>query len=519
MRKLVSFLTFIIVFSSLEIQSQNISKDTDTLPDFKIKAFHLDLRIQVMTPQALKGFATELASFGINTIIMEWEATYPYEKHATISNSLAYTKEEVADFINHCDSLGIDVIPLQQAFGHIESILRHDRYSELKEDRREISQLCPLKTELNRALFKDLLSDMAKTHHSQYIHIGGDETYLLGHCDKCAEKVEKEGKSKLFVDHMKMIAEEVIALGKTPLMWADMILKYPEAIDELPKEIIFIDWNYGWKNDLFGDIQILKDKGFTVWGAPSIRSHPDNWFVTSWITHLNNLRDFIPYSREKGYEGIVMTSWSTSGLYGFTWDVGYDVLDMVQIRNTYPLSGFRILIALYSKSLQSEKPIDPEKEVILYAQERFGFTHKEAQIFWTLLSQPIELIVNGKPQKSSTIAEMIAETEKNQHLIYQLHPSKNKTEFEHFKLMVDLRLFYLKYKNIEAIFNSNDFTYQRVLELKEPLKDLLKQADKLDKRFSSLQKGFLYPAEIKQQNYLRRLGLIKLYEQITKIKS
>ncbi|TDA71318.1 N-acetyl-beta-hexosaminidase, partial [Halomonas marinisediminis] len=75
--------------------------------------------------------------------------------------------------------------------------------SNLKEDRKDISQLCPMEVTDNVALFTDLFTDLVGTHNSDYIHIGGDETYLLGHCEKCKKKVAEVGKSKLFVDHMK----------------------------------------------------------------------------------------------------------------------------------------------------------------------------------------------------------------------------------------------------------------------------------------------------------------------------
>jgi hypothetical protein len=46
---------------------------------FPIRGFHLDLKIQVMTLNALKSLAAELAEMGINTLIMEWEASYPFK--------------------------------------------------------------------------------------------------------------------------------------------------------------------------------------------------------------------------------------------------------------------------------------------------------------------------------------------------------------------------------------------------------------------------------------------------------
>src|SRR6059058_5083000 len=54
--------------------------------DFVVKGFHLDLRIQVMKMDALKAFAKKLSEQGINTLVMEWEGTYPFEKHPLIPN-------------------------------------------------------------------------------------------------------------------------------------------------------------------------------------------------------------------------------------------------------------------------------------------------------------------------------------------------------------------------------------------------------------------------------------------------
>ena len=490
------------------------NSQTDSSKEFKVKGFHIDLRIQVMTPQALNKFATELAGFGINTLVMEWEATYPYEKHATISNKLAYTREEIQSFVNYCNSIGIDVIPLQQCFGHVEYILRNNRYAALREDPKAPSQVCPLKTESDSLLFSDLFADMASLHTSKYIHIGGDETYLLGHCAECSKKVAKEGKSKLFVDYMKMLCDIVVKLGKTPVMWADILLKHPEAASELPKQTIFIDWNYGWKTNYFGDISSLQKQGFTFWGSPAIRSHPDNWYVTCWEKHLDNQRDFIPYARKAGYEGIVMTSWSTSGLYGFIWDVGNEVVDMEQIRNTYPMSGFRILIAAYAQALKQQAPIDPEKFVVSYAKERFGLSGSDGEKLWKALTVPPVLLVYGMPAVGKSIAEMRESKNVALKILNELKPVRNKKEFEHFRLMADLREYYLAYKELESEYNSQNFTRNKSNQLIPELERLRLESKKLDNRFSDLNKGFLYDSEINDQNRIRNEQVNVLYKRI-----
>jgi len=482
---------------------------------FGVRGFHVDLRIQVMTPEALMALADELAGFGINTLVMEWEASYPYLNNATISNDLAYTREEIASFIDYCEERGIDVIPLQQCFGHVEYILRHDRYSALKEDRKDISQLCPLEEEADSLLFADLFTDMASMHQSDYIHIGGDETYLLGHCPDCSLKVATEGKSKLFVDYMKMMCDIIISLGKKPVMWADILLKYPEAATEMPDETIFIDWNYGWKTNYFGDITALQEQGFEFWGSPSIRSHPDNAYVTCWEKHFNNQRDFIPYAREAGYTGVVMTSWSTSGLYGFLWDVNYEVMEMEQIRNTYPLSGFRILLASYAQALNQIEPLDPHKFVVQYAIDRFGLTEAQGELLLETLTIAPELIVNGKPAASPSISAMRDTVAAAVAKMNTLKPLKNQNEFGHLRLMLDIRDHHLAFREAEARFNSPGFSIDDRGSIVSDLEKLIKESKILDRRFARLNKGFLYDTEIAEQNMIRNRKLILLHERLT----
>ena len=315
--------------------------------DFEVKGFHIDLRVEVMTMPALKAFATQLHGIGVNTILMEYEATFPYEKHFTISSKYAYTRDEIKDFVKHCAALGIDVIPLQQTIGHTDYILRHPRYSSLAEKITDPTQVCPLKTAECIQLFDELFADMISLHPSRYFHVGGDETRLLGDCPKCADKVAKQGKSKLFVDYMKEICNLVIRHGKIPIMWADIILEHPEYIGELPKETIFVDWNYGWSNRKFGDAEALVKQGVKFWGAPAIRSHPDNMHITTWEKHFDNQRVFIPYCREQQYNGIVMTSWSTSGIFSTVWELDHEVVDMIPLRYVYPMNGFNLLIYMY----------------------------------------------------------------------------------------------------------------------------------------------------------------------------
>ena len=471
---------------------------------FSVVGLHLDLRVQVMPMAALRRVAREVAALGYNTIVMEWEASFPFDTHAIISNEFAYTPQEVAEFVAYCDRLGLTVIPVQQCFGHVEYVLRHNRYADLREDRRDFCQLCPEKADRALEVFGGILREIADAHPAPYLHIGGDETYLLGRCESCRAKAEKEGRSKLYVDYFKRIAACVTELKKTPLLWADMLLRHPEAAHEMPRETVFVDWNYGWPVDRFGDPKHLERTDFRFWGAAALRSSPDNHWLTCWQRHFENLRNYIPYTKKMRFEGILLTSWSTSGGYGYQWDSERDAMELYPIRRVYPLAGFRILLVAFARAVQRAGAFDPEAFVVEYAAERFGLTRAAGKQLWKALILGEDLAKSGAdPALASKLAARAKAA------IHRLQPRRNKREFEHLRLMADLRDHHLQTAEIDAQANSERFKARQAPALSARLEPLLAEAKKLGRRFASLNRGEVYPAEMLQEEAYR-FGRLKL---------
>jgi len=484
--------------------------------DFPVKGFHLDLRIQVMKMPALKTLALRLKKDGYNTLIMEYEATYPFQKNPLISNRYAYTEAEIVDFIHFCGNLGIDVIPLQQSFGHVEYILRNNRYTLQREDQKDLSQVCPSKEELNRVLFTDLFTELVKNHPSKYFHIGGDETHLLGHCPLCKAKVEKEGVSKLYADHISMLCDIVIKLGKIPVMWADIALKYPDALQYLPKQVIFVDWNYGWSLDKFGDHEKLMKSGFEIWGAASLRSSPDNYNLTTWDKHFNNIRDFIPQSRKLGYKGMIMTSWSTSGVYSPVLESGYDLLDLVAVRRVYPITAFNMYIDAFADALKSTVPFDQKKFVGQYCKTNYGFDEGQSASFLKALTAVPYEVGNNKVKGPVSLKQLADSVAWSAGVLHALEPTKNKDEYAQYVLLTDIRLQYMNYQMIETEANSADFTAAQAPQLAGRLGDVMKKMTLLNSRYTALNEPVFYASELAQDNELHLAKIKMLFDRLNK---
>ncbi len=541
MYRLVAAAILLLLFSFVSAQKTiavlgfDANDKTSKSDDFSVVAYHVDLRVQIMPMPTLKALAKEISALGFNTLIMEWEATYPYQQHSIISNRYAYSREEVIEFINYSEGLGLDVIPLQQSLGHAEYILMHERYAYLRADKRNLSQIDPTRLDAAREFFTELYSDMLSTHQSQYVHIGGDETRILD-CKRCqeawGEDGEELGKSKLYVEYMTMIAEIVIAQGKTPLLWADMILAHPDAIADMPKNVVYIDWNYGWKFDRFGENPrtLIKKHGLKFWGASSIRSSPDDYHVTSWSKHMNNQAVYVSYARESGFEGMVLTSWSTSGEYGYEW-FWPEVVEIYPLRQVYPHSypndAFRMNTLGFIEAVQQEKTFKPKDFAHQYAQQRFGLTSGESEKLWNILtdeslnnkviigSSPLSGI-KGLPDNKRVVSATLAKVRELQAELTEIVPKKNQKEFAHYHLQIDFREYYLSFRQIQYFVQSTAFSEKNNLEAIKQLEQLLARSVELNKRFKKLFSGKLYDTEIERLNQYRNKKAILLHQRLTR---
>ena len=532
---LLLLFSFVSAQGTIAVLGFYANDKTSKSDDFSVVAYHVDLRVQIMPMPTLKALAKEISTLGFNTLIMEWEATYPYKQHSIISNRYAYSREEVTEFINYSEGLGLDVIPLQQSLGHAEYILMHERYAYLRADKRNLSQIDPTRLDVARDFFTELYSDMLSTHQSQYVHIGGDETRILD-CKRCQEAWgddgEELGKSKLYVEYMTMIAEIVIAQGKTPLLWADMILAHPNAIADMPKNVIYIDWNYGWKFDRFGENPrtLIKEYGLKFWGASSIRSSPDDYHVTSWSKHMKNQAVYVSYARESGFEGMVLTSWSTSGEYGYEW-FWPEVVEIFPLRQVYPHAypndAFRMNTLGFIEAVQQEKTFKPKDFAHQYAQRRFGLTAGESERLWNILtdeslnnkvsigSSPLSGI-KGLPDNKRVVSVTLAKVRELQAALTKIVPKKNPKEFAHYHLQIDFREYYLSFRQIQYLVQSTDFSEKNNLEAIKQLEQLLARSVELNKRFKKLFTGKLYDTEIERLNQYRNKKAILLHQRLTR---
>lgn len=219
-------------------------------PAMTIRAEHWDLKGLMPKFSYLKERILELSKYKINTLLVEYEDKFKFDRHPVIASPIALSKKQVADLVKTAEENFIQIIPLVQSLGHAEYVLKHKEYSHVAESKDKCQQYCASNPE-SFSLFKDFIEEIAPLHPSKYIHVGADETRQLGECPKCSDIVKKKGKLGLYFQRIKKVCDYIVSIGKIPMIWDDMLGRNfeKELLKKLPKETVIVPWLYSIRDD------------------------------------------------------------------------------------------------------------------------------------------------------------------------------------------------------------------------------------------------------------------------------
>ena len=273
------------------------------------RGFLLDIsRGRVPTLAWLESLIALLARLRYNELLLYTEHTFAFPSHPEIgAGSGRLTGAEIRRLAAVAAEHSVDLVPCLQTFGHFRRILELDRYRPLAES----EQLWSLSPEAPGAypLLADLLGDYLPCFASPWAHLNCDEPVDLGK-GKSAARAEAEGLGALFADHVNRVAGMARALGKRPMIWADVLADHPEALDRLAPDLVLADWWYEADHD-FDRVARFRAAGrefLTVAGTSSWSS-----LFPRLDTAAANIRGHAAAARRHGASGFILTDWGDGG--------------------------------------------------------------------------------------------------------------------------------------------------------------------------------------------------------------
>jgi hexosaminidase len=271
----------------------------------------------VPTEDYMKRQIRTLAGYKVNLFGLYMEHVFDFASQPLVApKEAALTPEEIKALVSYAKSLYVTILPEQQTFGHLHHMLKYDVYADVAE-RPHGHVLTPTK-EQSYNVIRAMYADLVPLFPGPFLHVGGDETFELGHGQTAARAAEV-GLGRVYLEHMQKVSSILEPYHKQLMFWGDIAMKYPQLLGILPKDMIAVPWDYDAKPSFDSIIQPYRDAGLRVVVAPGASNWNQVWpdFDVAFV----NIRNFVRDGQKLGAMGMLDTTWNDDGesVYGMAW--------------------------------------------------------------------------------------------------------------------------------------------------------------------------------------------------------
>jgi hexosaminidase len=302
-------------------------------PAMRYRGLHDDLsRGPVPTLEFQKRQIRTFAAYKINVYSPYFEHTLAYRSLPLVAPpGGGLTRDDVKELVAYAKQYHVDVVPEQEAFGHLHHLLKYEIYSPLAETPHG-HVLAPGQPGSMR-LIREMFAEIDSLFPSRFVHLGADETFELGR-GQTMDRVAGEGLGAVYIGFLKQIeaalrADSNAADGnrasrarqrdKRFLFWGDIAQNSPDLVATLPKDMIAVAWEYGPAPRYDRLLTPFVQANMETWVAPGV----NNWnrVYPNYSDALRNIQGFIRDGQRLGSTGALNTTWDDDGeaLFNQTW--------------------------------------------------------------------------------------------------------------------------------------------------------------------------------------------------------
>ena len=280
-------------------------------------------RNAVMKPQEVKNFARTIKKLGYNMIQLYTEDTYEVKDEPYFGYMRGrYTSEELKDIVAYCNSIDVEVIPCIQTLAHLTRIFHWPVYENIN----DWDDILFVGEERVYTLIENMFRSVKECFTSEYVHIGMDESWLLG----LGHYLHKHGVRDRFTilkEHLDRVLEIAGRYALKPIMWSDMFFRLankgqyyldnpsvPEEVkSQTPKEVGLVYWDYYNNDAAFMEKMMRAHMQFDneVWFAGGA------WTWTGFASGnkrtLDTMFPGMEAAKNCGIENIFLTMWGDNG--------------------------------------------------------------------------------------------------------------------------------------------------------------------------------------------------------------
>ena len=251
-----------------------------------------------------------LARWKANQYYLYSEASIELEGYPLLNPDGRLSKEEVQHVVAYGRERHIDVIPNVELYAHLHDLFRVEEYSRLSD--------LPHGVEFDPSnpavisLVTNWVNQLADLFPSPFVHIGFDETFQIEMAVK--EQGATATATRLFVKQLTDVTRLFQQRGKQVMAWADIMVRYPDIVAQLPSGLIAVAWYYTADPN---------DREYKHWLGPLVAKTVPHFVqpaVTSWAqitpdfdTSFENIDTFVAAGRKSNALGVINSVWTDDG--------------------------------------------------------------------------------------------------------------------------------------------------------------------------------------------------------------
>jgi len=225
----------------------------------------------------------------------------------------AITKSEMAEMVEEARRNHIVLCPVFECLGHQDRLLglpENRQYAEVQDPEKRQWSFSPVLPDAFDFL-TNLIDELAESTPSPFFHIGGDESYDIGE-GTSRKAVKKLGVGRVHAEFFKSLIDYLEDThSRQTMLYSDMLLRHPEALEFLPRDCILVDWHYGAAED-YPSVKTLKDAGFKyIMASPGLWSW--NNFYPNYGYAFQNIGVFTAVAKRENIFGCITSSWGDNG--------------------------------------------------------------------------------------------------------------------------------------------------------------------------------------------------------------
>lgn len=287
-------------------------------PKLPFRGFYHDMtRGRVPHLSWLKKLADKMMRYKMNQLQLYVEHTYLFRDFSEIwRDDTPMTPEEILELDEYCYDRGIELIPSISTCSHLYKLLRSRQWQELCElDQpgqepftawgKQVHHTIDISNEKSLELVKRMLEEYRPLFRTDKFNICADETFDLGR-GKSEGYCREKGLGQAYVGYVKQLCEHVISMGCKPMMWGDVIEKYPRLLANLPKGTIFLNWAY---HDTVTEepTKVFADQDVEFYNCPGV----SGWsrMCNDYAIAYENIRRMAEYAKANRGIGLLNTDW------------------------------------------------------------------------------------------------------------------------------------------------------------------------------------------------------------------